>query len=71
MRELTMTEVANVSGSATNIEMCVAGSTVLGGAIGGIVGAYSTLGIGTGAGIGWGMTGGNLLGTLFCSTFFA
>jgi uncharacterized protein YcfJ len=71
MKELTTTQVQMVSGGATNVEMCMAGTTVAGGVIGGVIGAYGTFGFGAGVGAGWGATGGSLLGTLYCSTFFA
>ncbi|WP_201312654.1 hypothetical protein [Dyella sp. EPa41] len=70
MQELTTDEIAQVSGGS-NVEICQAGTSIAGAAIGGVIGAYGTLGFGTGAGIGVGGWIGSLVGTVGCSYFFA
>ena len=70
MRELTISEVNLISGG-NNVEICQAGSALAGGVVGGVIGAYSTLGFGTGAGAAWGFSVGGWMGTLGCSHFFA
>jgi hypothetical protein len=70
MQELTMNEVVQVSGG-NNVEICQAGTSIAGAAIGGVIGAYGTLGFGTGVGISAGGWIGSLIGTVSCSYFFA
>lgn len=63
MEVLTMNEVQEVPGG-NNVEICQAGTSIAGAAIGGVIGAYSTFGFSTGAGIGVGGWIGGLVGTV-------
>jgi len=66
MRELTMSEVAAVSGAVTE-NQCIGAFTLAGGAIGGAAGFYFGVGIGTFGGAAFGMGVGGAAGLLFCT----
>lgn len=72
MIEINQQEVSGVSGGMmSRVGVCEAGTSIAFGIMGGAVGAYSTFGLATGAGFGWGMSIGGVVGDLACSTFFA
>lgn len=71
MREISMMEIDQVSGGSNNVGICQGITTIAGGVIGGVIGAYGTFGFGTSIGAGWGASAGGVAGSFFCPAFFA
>lgn len=63
MKSLTIEEIESVAGASWE---CVGGFALAGGVIGGIAGAFSTVGFGTAAGVEGGLLAGGLVGEWVC-----